>query len=454
VRIRFLHTEGFRLSAIYAGIFALSMVVLGGFVLLSTERTFRDQIVQYSGADIAAIRNGYVNEGIPEAKEVMSQLMAASIASDFFLLQQHGKVIAGNLPSMTPQIGTVELPASPATQKREVLGVGAFLAPGLYVYSGSNLKRVHHAQYEIRRVLQWLFAVALLLAMLGGALVSRSFLHRADAIARACRAIMDGDMKTRIAVRGTRDELDRLADTINEMLDRIAALMENLRQVTNDIAHDLRTPVTHLRHRLERARADCITPEDYRAALETAIGSADEILALFAALLRIAQIEGGARRAGFAQVDMGALLLQLRDILSPVAEDAGHALQADCGTGVFIRGDSELLVQLFHNLVENAILHTPPGTRITLDVAAEDARIVARVADDGPGVPRAEHGKIFQRFYRREASRTESGYGLGLALASAIADLHGGGIAIAPQDRPGLCVEVWFPLSSDLPTDG
>ena len=134
MRIRFLRTEGFRLSAIYAGVIALSMVVLGGFVLLSTERTFRDQIVQYSGADIAAIRNGYVNEGIPEAQEVMSQLMAASIASDFFLLQKNGKTIGGNLPLTTPQVGTVELPASPATHNREVLGVGAFLARDLYAF--------------------------------------------------------------------------------------------------------------------------------------------------------------------------------------------------------------------------------------------------------------------------------------------------------------------------------
>ena len=149
------------------------------------------------------------------------------------------------------------------------------------------------------------------------------------------------------------------------MLDRIAALMENLRQVTNDIAHDLRTPVTHLRHRLERARQQAGTPQDYDKALEAAIAAADDILALFTALLRIAQIEGGSRRAGFVAVDAAALLPQLRDMFTPVADDAQHRLVLDAAP-VTVQGDRELLVQLFSNLIENAIVHTPPGTTITL----------------------------------------------------------------------------------------
>ena len=252
MRTRFLQTEGFRLSAIYAAAFALSVLVMGGAVIAVAHNTLRNQLLQSSRADIAAMAQGYATEGIPEAKEVMEQLMAAPGASDFFLLQKGHVRIAGNLPTMTAVKGVTTVPG--ATPHHVVLGVGDFLAPDLYVFSGSDLNRIQDTQDRLIRILAWLFVAALLLAVLGGALVSRSFLRRTDAMAKACRAIMNGDMRARIPMRGTQDELDRLAGTINEMLGRIAALMENLGQVTNDIAHDLLTPVSQLRQWLELAR--------------------------------------------------------------------------------------------------------------------------------------------------------------------------------------------------------
>jgi signal transduction histidine kinase len=288
----------------------------------------------------------------------------------------------------------------------------------------------------------------MLLAVAGGTLVSWSFLRRTDAMARACRDIMGGDLKLRIPVRGTKDQLDQLAEAINEMLSRIGQLMDNLAQVSNDIAHDLRTPVTHLRHRLERARAECRTPEDYAAALEAAIAKADEILGLFAALLRIAQIEGGERRAAFTNVNLGDLLEQMRELFDPVAEEAGHSLKLASAPGLVIRGDRQLLTQLFSNLIENAVVHTPSGTRITLSLHNTGDHAVARVSDDGPGVPVEEHEHLFRRLYRREASRTQPGYGLGLSLAAAIADLHGARICIETEG-PGMSVDVSFALARD-----
>jgi signal transduction histidine kinase len=283
------------------------------------------------------------------------------------------------------------------------------------------------------------------LGIAGGVLVSRGFLSRTDAIARTCRAIMAGNLATRIPVRGTQDELDRLSQTINAMLDRIAGLMENVRQVTNDIAHDLRTPVTHLRHRLEHARLHARERADYDKALEAALATSDEILALFAALLRIAQIEGGARRAGFAMVDLADLLSHLRDMFGPVADDAKHLLVLKPSGPVTIRGDRELLVQLFSNLIENAIVHTPPGTRI--EIALETAENFTRisVSDDGPGVPPEEHAQLFRPLYRREASRSQPGHGLGLALVQAIADLHEAEIEMAPAPKGGFSITIAFP---------
>lgn len=447
--IRFLRTEGFRLAALYAGVFALSFVILGSFALVITNQALRDQILAFSTTDIAAIHDGYAHEGVHEAREVINQLMAAPANSGFYLLQQNGKPVAGNLPAMAPHIGAVEFTlASAHRHGRRVLGTGAFLAPGLYVFSGSDTPRLRAVQAHLLNVMLGLFAAAMLLAVAGGALVSRSVLNRTDAMARACRDIMDGDLSLRIPVRGTGDQLDRLAEAINEMLSRIGALMDNLAQVSNDIAHDLRTPVTHLRHRLERARADCRTPEDYAASLETAIAKADEILELFAALLRIAQIEGGERRAAFTNVDLGALLEQMREMFDPVAEEAGHVLHLASAPSLVIRGDRQLLTQLFANLIENAVVHTPRGTHITLSLHASDAHAVAQVRDDGPGVPAEEHKRIFRRLYRREASRTQPGHGLGLSLASAIAELHGARIGIAGKG-PGMTIEISFPLARE-----
>jgi len=442
VRNRFFRTEGFRLSALFAAVFALSFVILGGFVLVITNQALRDQILAFSATDIAAIRDGYAHEGVFEAREVINQLMASPASSGFYLLQQDGRVVEGNLPAMTPRAGTQEISAS----GHQVLGTGAFLASGLYVFSGSDTTRLHAVQAHLLNVMLGLFAAALLLAVAGGALVSRGFLRRTDAMATACRDIMNGNLKLRIPVRGTGDELDRLAEAINAMLSRIAALMENLSQVSNDIAHDLRTPVTHLRHRLERAQADSKTLGDHRAALEAAIAKADEILGLFAALLRIAQIEGGARRAAFAALDLGALLIQMRELFEPVAEEAGHTLELTNPETLAIRGDRQLLVQLLSNLIENAIVHTPQGTHIRLSLARDQTRAVVRVSDDGPGVPQEEHEHLFRRLYRREASRSQPGYGLGLALAAAVAELHGADISIV--EGPGLVVQISFPLPS------
>ena len=447
MRIRFLRTEGFRLSALYAGVFAVSVVILGIFVLVTTNQALRDQIESFSNNDIGAIRNGYASQGIPEAREVMEQLMAGPASSGFYLLQHDGKVLAGNLPAMPGRTGTLEFSVSSRGRVREVLGVGAFLAPGLYIFSGSDMARLRAVQAHILSIMLDLFAASILIAVAGGALVSRGFLRRTDAMARACQDIMQGDLKLRIPVRGAQDELDRLAETINEMLSRISTLMENLSQVGNDIAHDLRTPVTHLRHRLERARAECRTPEDYRDALDAAIAKADEILGLFSALLRIAQIEGGERRAAFAALDLSALLAQLRELFEPVAEEAGDQLHWAQTDKVTIRGDRQLLVQLFSNLIENAIVHTPRGTRIQLSLSVAEGRAVARVRDNGPGVPRDEHERLFRRLYRREASRSQPGYGLGLSLVAAIAELHGAAIRLV--DGVGLTVEVSFPLAAD-----
>jgi signal transduction histidine kinase len=444
VRTRLIHTEGFRISAIFVLVFAVLTAAMAATVLVAVEQGLKDQIVAFANADIATAAAGYKELGVREAQEVISQRMASPGASDYFLLQQAGTRLAGNLPVMAETTGVLNVPM-PGRPRRTVLGVAAYLAPGLYMFAGSNLSPVRQTRQHILHILFWLFALGLLLAATGGVLVSRFFLRRTDAIAKACQAIMEGNLAARVPVRGTGDELDRLSQSINLMLDRIAGLMENIRQVTNDIAHDLRTPVAHLRHRLEAARVNAQAPADYNQALDAAIAASDEILALFAALLRIAQIEGGARRAGFAAVDLRQVLAQLQDIFGPVADDAGQVLRSEPGAAATVRGDRELIVQLLSNLIENAIVHTPPGTHITVALRAEADAVTVSVADDGPGVPQDEQAKLFQPLYRREASRARPGHGLGLALVSAIADLHGAKVRTETGANGGFRISIAFP---------
>ena len=236
--------------------------------------------------------------------------------------------------------------------------------------------------------------------------------------------------------------------SLNAMLDRIQALMLGLQQVSNDIAHDLRTPLTRLRQRLELAQRRETTTNGFRAALDDAIANADEILDTFGALLRIAQIEAGTRRAGFGPVRLDALLTDLVEAYQPVAEEKDQILGGCVGPTLDLRGDKELLTLLFVNLIENAIRHCPSGSVIEVGAEREGTGIAAWVADNGPGIPIACHEKVLQRFYRLEASRTTPGNGLGLSAVVAIATLHGASL-ILEDNQPGLRCVLHFRLDSE-----
>ena len=421
---------------------------MGGLVLATTNRTLRDQTASFAAADLGAIRAGYVSQGIREASEVVDQLMADPASKGLYVLQQDGKVLAGNMPAIPARTGPSQITFTLNGRTREVIGVGAFLGPGLYVFSGSDTAELLAVQSHLLKVMLFLLVGAMLLAIAGGSVVSWSFLRHTDAMTKACRDIMDGDLKRRLPMSGTQDQLDQLAQTINEMLSRMAALMENLAQVSNDIAHDLRTPVSHLRHRLERAREESHTIEAYRTALDAAIAKADETLDLFTALLRIAQIEGRVRRSAFAPLDLGRMLEYLHQLYEPVAEESGHILRLRSTYRQVISGDQQLLIQLFSNLIENALVHTPAGTGISLTLSRDARHALVQVSDNGPGVPQEEHARLFRRLYRREASRTKPGHGLGLSLALAITELHGGKIRILAGS--GLTLEVALPLPPEI----
>jgi signal transduction histidine kinase len=234
------------------------------------------------------------------------------------------------------------------------------------------------------------------------------------------------------------------------MLSRIAQLLDNLRQVSSDVAHDLRTPLTRMRNRLEEARTRSVSAAEYSSAVARAIEDTDQLLSMFAALLRISQVEAGTRASGFQNVAFSELLEGVQQFYLPAAEDHGQILEADLAEDLRVFGDAELLFQLFSNLIENAICHAPRGAHIRLQAAARGDAVMASVADDGPGIPADEYARVTRRFYRLSSSRSEPGNGLGLALVNAIAGLHGASLTFADA-KPGLRVNVIFRPQPEVP---
>ena len=325
---------------------------------------------------------------------------------------------------------------------RRVL-VGA-LDGGLRLAIGADREQIDEVEQAIFDGFASAFGAVLVLGIAGGLGLSFAFLKRVETIRRTAEAIIAGDLTQRVPVRGTGDDLDRLSHTLNRMLDRIAELMESLRHISADIAHDLKTPLSRLRQRLETSQTQAQSVEAHDAAIEGAITHIDEILTTFGALLRIAQIEAGTRRSGFRELDLSAVFSTVVDAFAPAAEDAGKRIEAKIKAAIHVLGDRELLTQMLANLVENAIRHTPAGTRIDVSLGSDRERIVGTVTDNGPGAPPHERGRMFQRFYRLEHSRSTPGSGLGLSLVKAVADLHG--IALEIRDaEPGLQIVMRFP---------
>jgi signal transduction histidine kinase len=323
------------------------------------------------------------------------------------------------------------------------------LPDGIRLAVGDDLARIDDVQETVLTAFGWVAALVAALGVGGGVLMSLGFLRRVDAITRTAEAIIAGDLSRRITLRGSGDDLDRLAVTLNRMLDRIGTLMESLRQVSNDIAHDLRTPLSRLSQGLNAARATAGSPAEYERAMDHAIAESEGILETFGALLRIAQIEAGSRRAGFRAIDFAEIVTTVVEALEPVAEDQQHLLRAelpapgaDLPQGI---GDRELLVQMLVNLVENALRHTPAGCAVAASLMRMGGAVELSVADNGPGVPAAERSRILDRFYRRDASRTASGSGLGLSLVAAVAELHQAEL-ILEDACPGLRVRIRFPV--------
>jgi len=453
---RLLHTESFRLAAVFALLYLSFAIVLMIAVYWIVAHAQRSALLDSVSADIGTIQNGYRGEGISEAIEVIEQRLGPAARAggaqpdEYIILQDAtGRPLAGNLPPQPRTLGVallVPAAANPGTASDtpgsypRLLGQGVLIGDGAYLFVGRDMQIMAAVKTRLLQAFAWITLGAVAMAFLGGILSSLRYMKRIDEIARTCHAIMEGRYSERIALGGSGDELDRLGNAINRMLDRIAALMENLRQVSSDIAHDLRTPLTRLRYRLERAQASR-TVEEYAQEISGAVEDADQTLSIFSALLRISQIESNAQARAMAEYSLSNQLRKLIEIYLPVAEDEGHTLSADIASNIRIHGDQELLLQLFVNLLENAIRHTGPAIPVHVTLERVDRMVRVAISDHGAGIPEAEREKVLRRFYRLSSSRSTPGTGLGLALVNAIPQLHEAELRLL-HNQPGLRVEL------------
>lgn len=451
---RIVRSFSFRFVLIYAALFTVSVGALFLIAAVTTNRFMTAQLDAAVSDEIAEIRADAGSLETARLVPVIAQLAERSPGFFYLLQDPGGAVLAGNMTALRAVPGRRELqrdhPRSRTATDGPVRGDGLRLADGSFLFVGTSSFALHEVHESIARAFLWSLGLIAVLAFLGGGVMSLLVLRRIETVNRTSRAIMAGDLSRRIPVAGSNDEFDHLSDSLNAMLDRIEALMTGMQQISNDIAHDLRTPLSRLRQRLELARLKEHSVEGLHRQLDHAIDHVDDTLVTFNALLRIAQIEARAPRENFEALDLAPLLTDLVEIYGPAAEESGYALTLVLDGPLPVRGDRSLLGQLFSNLIENALKHTPPGSRIAIDGRADAPGVRVRIADTGPGVPADRLDDVFRRFVRLDPSRGSGGSGLGLSLVKAIADLHEAEIALL-DNKPGLACVLLFARTTTPP---
>lgn len=445
--LRLFGTTSFRLAIQSAILSAFGALLVFGIIYHASESAVRAELDATVASEVADVLSDARDNG-SLAKSV-AVATAESAGTFYALISPDGSRLAGNLTmtprgiarwrasrTMTPQDG-VDLPPHITA----IRGAATPVAGGDILYVAENATALLSLNHLIRNAFLTVFGTVFAIGIGGGLLVARTALGQIEVISRTSQEIMAGDLSRRISLSGSGDEFDRLAENLNAMLERIQSLMENIQQVSNDIAHDLRSPLARLREHLELAHQQSDDVK-IRAAFDEGITQVDSALGIFAAMLRIAEVEAGARRHEFTLLDISNLLSDLGETFETVAESEGMTMATRIAPGLQITGDRELLTQMFVNVIENAIRHCPAGSHITIEVSAiamQQVEII--IADDGPGIPADESKRVLNRFVKLDASRHSPGTGLGLALVAAVVDLHQGKITLSDH-HPGLRVSI------------
>ena len=445
--VRWRHSATLRIALIHSAAILLATALLGALVVHAFHVTVQRQVDQRITDDMRSLVHHYRRDGRAGLLRAMAQ--RADMMPDLLRVAftQDGSRIAGSAVLAVQPPGWRQIILHP----RHILPIPARalavrLGDGSTILVASAGDAVGAAAAPITRLFVFQALAVAMLGIVSALLLSRYLRRRLEAMADTARAIMVGRLERRMPIGGD-DEFDRLATVLNAMLDRIGALIGNLRQVSSDIAHDLRTPLTRLRAEAERAAGEWDGSEIARARLHKVVAQADEVLEIFAALLRISEIEAGGGRRGFGPLDLSTLVEEMSESYEPALRDSGRQLRWTVTPGVTITGDRQLLAQAIVNLIENAATHTPPGTvvEVVLDHAPDGIRLSVR--DDGPGIAMADRERVLQRFTRLDASRATPGHGLGLSLVTAIAGMHAMDLLLEDA-APGLRVVLHLPLQA------
>jgi len=443
-----------RLAGAFAILFALTVVALIAVLYLTLVSELRSDIRQRVEEMSDTLRAIDAQQGFDGLTAVVAE-EAKSVRdfdSIFLLRSDDGSFRAGNVQNVRLFSGWGELDRAWLPMVADKGGPeDRFFATWTPVSKGHLLVgNSDRALREVQRILLhglgWALIAAILLATGSAIYLARRAQQKIDVFATTLSKVSRGEISERVPVTRSHDDLDHVAAQINATLAHLQKLIESVNQASSDIAHDLKKPIGRLRRRLELALRNADDGASFRTQVEESLGELDSIVETFEALLRITQIEAGARRARFSGVELGTVLADVADIYEPVAEEAGDRLVSTVAIAerAQVTGDRELLTQLFANLIENAIRHSPTGTRIDVSLQTRGERHVAIVADSGPGIPIDECENVFRRLYRLERERATPGSGLGLSLVAAIAELHGAAVNLA-DNAPGLRVEVSFP---------
>jgi len=446
-------SAGFRFGAVYALLLAISAAALAMFLWWATAGLLDRQTEAAINADAQGLAERWADGGLAALIVTIEDRLAQNLDDDaiYLLVDPTMKRVAGNLASWPPAVTTAgpwyELPVMRAGMK-SLANVQRYELPGgFHLLIGRDVQVRAQLRKMLTDALLWAVVVVILMATVGALVVRNLFRRTLANISATSSAIAAGDFAQRVKLTGRGDEFDQIADVINDMLDRIGRLMDGVRQVSNAIAHDLRTPITRARTRLEDAALHAETPDDLRAAIERAIMDLDGIVAVFQALLRIAEIEAGSRRSSFDRLDIAPLLADIAELYGAVAEERGIALRLETPRHVPAYGDKAMIQQAVANLVDNAVKFSPPGGTVRI-VATVSGMTSVAVSDQGPGIPPADQDKATNRFYRGESARSTPGSGLGLSLVLAVARLHGGELRLE-DNRPGLRAIMLLPLPED-----
>lgn len=456
-------TTTFRLSLTYFALFSAAAIIAIVYLYWNTTVLLSRQLNQTIDAELKGLAEQYRAGGRDQLVRIVAQRSRTPGNSLYLVADRNEKQLAGNLSAVSPQlwdsVGPVEFfysrPAPGGMEQRLAFANVFRLPGGDRLIVGRDIEDRRELSRLIRSTMLWGLGVMALVGIGGGYWVSRRLLARVDNLSATTRTIMAGDLSRRLPVSGSGDELDRLAESLNSMLGRIEQLMAGMREVSDNIAHDLKTPLNRLRNRVEEALREPPDETAYRDALERTIEEADGLMKTFNALLSIARLEAGAGGDDRDSLDLSAVVGDAAELYEPVAEERGIALKVDLAGHVPVRGNRQLLGQAIANLIDNALKYggvapaqaNGHGSEVVVRTSSHDGYAEIAVCDRGPGVPESERERVLGRFVRLEASRSEPGSGLGLSLVAAVARLHGGTLRLE-DNEPGLRVVLSLPLEN------